>query len=311
MKSAGLKVFAPATVSNVGCGFDALGFALEKPGDEVVVRKSGTRGLRIVSIQGDGGKLPRDPQLNTAGIAASLLLKHLDMADMGIEMEIQKKMPIGSGLGSSGASAVAGVFAVNELLGRPVEREQLLPFALAAEGVACGSQHADNVAPCLLGGFQLIRNHESSDIVRLPVPPGIYIAVLCPKIEVLTRDSRQILKSSVPLGDAARQAANLGAMVAGMFRSDLELISRSMQDYLVEAQRQHLIPHYPLLKESALSLGAIGCNISGSGPSVFAMCHHSMQAETVGEAFSKIYTNKKIKHSIILSPINQAGVQLY
>lgn len=311
MKSAGLKVFAPATVSNVACGFDALGFALELPGDEVVVRKSDHKGLRITSITGDKGRLPRDPARNTAAISALGLLKSLNAEDIGLEMEIRKRMPYGSGLGSSGASAVAGVFAVNELLGRPLEREALLPFALNAEGVVSGAQHGDNVIPCLLGGFQLIRDHSSADAIRLPVPAGFHVTVVSPSIEVLTKESRQLLSETVPLSDAAKQAAHLGSFVAGMFRSDFDLISRSIRDFLIEKQRAHLIPYYSQLKESALSLGALGCNISGSGPSVFALCQHSLHAEQVGESFSRIYTDKAIDHCIYCSPINQTGAYLF
>jgi homoserine kinase len=311
MRSSGLKVFAPATVSNVACGFDSLGFAIHQPCDEVVVRKSANRGLQITKITGDGGKLTSDPNLNTAGISALRMLSHIGEHDVGIEMELHKRMPFGSGLGSSGASAVAGVFAVNELLGRPLERRDLLPFAIEAERIACGSAHADNVAPSLLGGFQLIRDHATADIIRLPLPSGLHVIVLHPNIEVLTSESRAILSPTVPLSDAGKQAANLGAFVAACFRSDLDLLHRSMVDYLIEPQRAHLIPHFRQLQQIALEEEAIGCSISGSGPSIFALCHNSNEAERIGEHFTRLYTDYGIEHTLYVSAINQSGVTLY
>jgi len=209
-----VRVFAPATVANVACGYDVLGFAIDKPGDEILVRKSDKPGLRITKIEGDGGKLPMTVEGNTAGVAALDLLKHLGMTDEGIEMEIYKKMPFGSGLGSSAASAVAGVYAVNKLIGEPLTKKQLLPFAMTGEASADGAYHADNVGPSLLGGIVFIRSNEELDIAQLPVPKDLWAAVVHPNIEILTKVARDIMPTEIPLCDyeAKRTALSNGAL---------------------------------------------------------------------------------------------------
>ncbi len=305
--NSGIKVFAPASVGNVAVGFDVMGFALEQPGDEVVVRPSDKRGLRITLISGAQRKLPYDPLKNTAGFAALKLLEHLGESDRGIDMELHKKMPIGSGLGSSAASAVAGVFAVNELLKHPLEKRELLPFALQGELLASGGIHADNVAPCLIGGLMLVRDHETMDVHRLPVPKGIYATVVYPHVEVLTKDARSILSDSVPLKKFVQQSANLGAFIIGLYNTDLALVRRSLQDIVIEPQRAALVPHFHEVKEAALNAGALGCSISGSGPSIFALSDNSLIAEEVGEAMKKVYAQAKIEMDLFISPINQQG----
>ena len=305
--SSGIKIFAPASVANVAVGFDALGFAIDKPGDEIIVRKADWKGLRITKITGAGGKLPLETEKNTAGVAALRLLEHLDSADLGIDMEIHKKMPFGSGLGSSSASAVAGAMAINELLGRPLEKRDLLPFALEGEALASGGYHADNVAPSLLGGMILVRSHDPVDVHRLHVPRGLFASVIYPHVEVLTKAAREILKPEVPLKNAIKQTANMGAFIVGLFNSDFELISRALQDHLIEPQRAVLIPHFYAVKEAALRAGALGCSITGSGPSIFALSANSLIAEQVGEAMQRIYKNAKIESNLYLSGINQEG----
>ena len=302
-----IKVFAPASVGNAAVGFDIMGFALEHPGDEVTVRFSDKPGLRITLISGAENKLPYDPVKNTAGFSALKLLEHLGETGRGIEMELHKKMPIGSGLGSSAASAVAGVFAVNELLGRPLEKKDLLPFAMQGEFLASGGMHADNVAPCLLGGLLLIRDHETLDVHRLPVLPGMYATVIYPQVEVLTKDARSILSDAVPLKKFIQQNANLGAFIIGMYNSDLGLIGRALQDVVIEPQRAKLIPHFYEVKEAALKAGALGCSISGAGPSIFALSANRQNAEEVGEAMKRVFSNAKIEHELFISPINQKG----
>lgn len=306
MKS-GIKVFAPASVGNTAVGFDTMGFALEQPGDEVIVRFSDKPGLRITLIAGAAGKLPYDLQKNTAGFAALKLLEHLGETGQGIEMELHKKMPIGSGLGSSAASAVAGVFAINELLKRPLEKKDLLPFAMQGEYLASGGFHADNVAPCMLGGLLLVRDHATFDIHRLPVPRGIFATVIYPKVEVLTKDARSILSDTVPLKKFVQQSANLGAFIIGMYNSDLGLIGRALQDVVIEPQRAQLIPHFYEVKEAALKAGALGCSISGAGPSIFTLNANSLIAEEVGEAMKRVFSDAKIEHELFISPINQEG----
>jgi len=307
MAKPGIKIFAPASVANVAVGFDILGFALEKPGDEIIIREGSKPGLVITDIQGAGGKLPYDVMKNTAGYAAYRLLEHLGETDRPIEMEIHKKMPFGSGLGSSAASAAGGVFAVSEFLHTGLTKYELLRFAVEGEQIADGAFHADNVGPSLLGGMVLIRDNETLDIKKLHIPHGLYAAVIYPHVEVLTRESRGILTSEVSFKDVIRQQGNLGAFVAGMYTSDYGLISRSLQDLLVEPQRAHLIPHFYEMKEAALAAGALGFSISGAGPSMFALCDNSIKAESVIEAANKLYQSKKVSINTYLSKINHEG----
>ena len=304
----GIKVFAPASVANVACGFDVLGFALDKPGDEIIVKFSDTPRLKITKIT--GGKLPYEPERNTAGYAALKLLEFLGESNRGIEMEIHKKMPFGSGLGSSAASAAGAVVAINELLKRPLEKRDLLKFAVLGESIASGAIHADNVAPSLLGGMTLVRDSETLDVHRIFTPRGLYATVIYPKVEILTKEARAMLSVNVPLKSMVKQSANLGAFVIGMFNSDFELIRRSLQDVVIEPQRAQLIPYFYDVKEAALTQGVLGCSISGSGPSIFALSQNSIIAEKAGEAMQKIYEKHKIECELYISPINLNGTTL-
>lgn len=300
-------MFAPASVANVACGFDILGFALERPGDEIIARMSDKPGLRITNITGAKGKLPLDIEKNTAGFAAQRLLEHLGEEGLGIEMEIHKKMPFGSGLGSSAASAAAAVMAVNELLRRPLEKKDLLPFAVLGEQVADGAYHADNVAPSLLGGLILIRNNEALDVHRLPLPRGLFASVIYPHVEILTKDARGVLSEQVSLKQCIEQSGNLAGLIIGLYNSDFDLIGRSLQDVIIEPQRAGLIPHFYKIKEAALNAGALGCSISGAGPSIFALSANSLIAEIVGDAMKKIFTDVGIDNDLYVSAINQEG----
>ncbi|MEM9919247.1 MAG: homoserine kinase [Bacteroidota bacterium] len=304
---AGIKVFAPASVANVACGYDILGFALEKPGDEIIARFSDTPGLRITKITGAKGKLPYDVEKNTAGYAAMRLLEHLGETGRGIEMEIHKKMPFGSGLGSSAASAVAGAMAINELLKRPLEKRALLPFAVAGEQIADGAYHADNVGPSLIGGIILIRDNATLDVHRLPVPKALYATVVYPQVEVLTKEARAVLSKQVSLDQSIQQSGNLGGLIVGLYQSDMDLISRSLQDVIIEPQRARLIPHFYEVKDAALNAGALGCSISGAGPSIFALSANSLVAQEAGEAMKRVFTDAKIECQLFISLINQEG----
>jgi homoserine kinase len=304
---AGLKVFAPASVANVACGYDILGFALDKPGDEIIARFSDQKGLRISMITGAKGKLPYSIEENTAGVAAQRLLEHLGETDRGIELEIHKKMPFGSGLGSSAASAAAGVMAVNELLSRPLEKRELLPFAVLGEQVADGAYHADNVAPSLLGGMVFIRSNKDLDVHRLPVPKGIYATVIYPKVKVLTKEAREILSPNVSLDQTIEQTGNVGGLIIGLYNGDLDLISRSLKDVIIEPQRAKLIPHFYEVKEAVMKQGALGCSISGAGPSIFALSANSLIAENAGKVMEEIFQNAGIETQLFISPINQDG----
>ncbi|MCB0678500.1 MAG: homoserine kinase [Saprospiraceae bacterium] len=303
----GLKVFAPASVANIACGYDVLGFALEGPGDEIVVRFSGEKGLRITQITGAQGKLPYEVERNTAGFAAQKLLEHLGETDRGIDMEIHKKMPFGSGLGSSAASAAAAVMAINELLKRPLEKRELLPFAVLGEQVADGAYHADNVAPALLGGIVLVRDNEELDVHRLPVPRGLHAAVVHPDVKILTKDARQVLSPQVSLQQMIQQTGNIAGLVVGLYQSDLDLIARSLEDVVIEPQRASLIPNFYRVKEAALQAGALGCSISGAGPSIFALNANSVIAERAGKSMQRAFLDAGIDCRLYLSPINQEG----
>lgn len=308
-----VSVFAPATVANVGSAFDVLGFALEKPGDTVRARRSSTPGVTIEAIHGDDEKLSLDPTLNTAGVSASALLTHLYelepsvFSNTGVTLEISKGLPIGSGLGSSSASTVAAVVAVNELLGAPLTREELLPFAIEGERVACGAAHADNVAPCLFGGFVLIRSYSPLDWIKLPTPSPAHVALVTPHLELRTSDARKVLKKMVPLQSAVSQWGNVAALIAGIYRNDLELMGRSLEDTIIEPERSQLIPGYPKAKQAAKDAGALGCSISGSGPSMFAFCHNHSHAEQVAKGMSDAFLAQGIPSSHYISGIPHSG----
>jgi homoserine kinase len=305
-----VKVFAPATVANVACGYDVLGFAIDAPGDEVIVRHSDKPGLRITKITGDGGKLPKTVEGNTAGVAALDLLRHLGMMDRGIEMEIHKKMPFGSGLGSSAASAVAGVYAVNKLIGEPLSKKQLLPFAMTGEASADGAYHADNVGPSLLGGIVFIRSNQELDIAQLPVPKKLWAAVVHPEIEILTKVAREILPKDIPIINATQQIGNLGGLICGIIQEDYGLISRSIHDVIAEPHRQKLIPEFYKAKRAALANGALGFSISGAGPSVFALCEGEEIARKVATAVSQVFTDINLENQAHVSKINEQGVHV-
>ncbi|MDB4054427.1 homoserine kinase [Akkermansiaceae bacterium] len=305
-----VRVFAPATVANVACGFDVLGFAINAPGDEVVARHSEKPGLRITKITGDDGKLPKIPEKNTAGVAALDLLRHLGMSDRGIELEIHKKMPFGSGLGSSAASAVAGVYAVNKLIGEPLAKQQLLPFAMQGEASADGAWHADNVGPSLLGGIVFVRSNQELDIAQLPVPENLWAAVVHPDIEILTKVAREILPTNIPMVNATQQIGNLGGLICGLIQEDYAMIGRSIHDVIAEPRRQKLIPEFYNAKRAAMSNGALGFSISGAGPSVFALCEGEQIAQRVGKAISEVFSKINLENQCYVSPVNKKGVHV-
>jgi homoserine kinase len=305
-----IKVFAPATVANVVCGFDVLGFAVDAPGDEVIMRLTDKPGVSILKIEGDGGRLPLAADKNTVSASVQHYLKHINRPDIGVEIELYKKMPIGSGLGSSSASTVAGLFAINSLLDNQLSAMELVPFAMKGEELACGFGHADNVAPAVLGGFVLIRSYEPLDIIKLPVPKGLYCAIVFPDVDVPTRDARQMIRSKVLLKDAVIQWGNIAGLVSGLFMNDLDLIGRSMHDVLVEPTRSILIPDFYKLREMAMERGAISFGISGSGPSVFAFAKDEETAHRITKKIQQHLTNLHINSNTYVSPINEQGPKI-
>lgn len=304
-----VRTFAPATVANVGSAFDVLGFAVDSPGDEVEVERNDEAGISIELIDGDGGKLPKDPSRNTASVGARHVLLRAGLPHLGLRIKVYKQMPLGSGLGSSAASAAAGCVATNILIGSPLSKTDLIQCAMEGERVACGSAHADNVAPAILGGFVLIRSYDPIDIVALPVPPSLLCVLVHPSIEVLTEDARKILRKNVPLSLAVRQFAQVGGLVAGICLSDPALIGRSVDDKIIEPERSSLIPGYYAVKKSAMDAGALGCGISGSGPSLFAFVTNEGVAARVGEAMQQSFLSHGIESRIFISPVNATGAR--
>jgi homoserine kinase len=278
-----ITVFAPGSVSNVACGFDVLGFALDEPGDIVMASPHPEMGVTIAAIHGDNGRLPLDPRRNTASAAVMALLQRLETT-RGVTLTIHKGLPLASGVGSSGASAVAAVVAANELLGRPASIDLLLECAMAGEQAGCGAIHPDNVSPSLFGGFVLARSAQPPDIVRLPVPAGLACAVLHPHIEVETGAARKLLGEQVSLKAATRQWANVGGLVAALYSNDLALLSRSLVDSIAEPRRASLVPGFADVKAAATAAGALGCSLSGSGPSIFALAPSLEVAQAAGRA---------------------------
>src|SRR6202012_5554788 len=302
-----IKVFAPATVANVVCGFDVLGFAVNEPGDEVIMRLTDKQGINISKITGDNGRLPLDPAKNTVSVSVEHYLKSIDRTDIGLDIELHKKMPIGSGLGSSSASTVAGLFAAKTLLGDTSDPINQLPFAMKGEEMAWGYGHADNVAPALFGGFVLIRSYDPLDVIRLPHPEGLYCAIVFPDVDVPTREARQIIRTKIQMKDAVTQWGNIAGLVSGLFMNDIDLIGRSMKDILVEPVRSMLIPDFYKMREMAMQTGAISFGISGSGPSVFAFTRDEETARLITQKLKTHLTGIKIGCNTYVSPINDAG----
>ena len=279
-----VTAFAPATVSNVACGFDVLGFALASPGDEVTARIV-PAGVRIDDIAGDAGRLSRDAARNTAGVAAQALLTAVGER-RGVALTIRKGLPLASGLGGSAASAAAAVVAVDALFELHAPIGTLVACALEGERLGAGSAHADNIAPALCGGLVLVRCPSPPDIIRLPVPAGLTAVVVHPDLEIETASARALLGETVPLADAIRQWANLGALVDGLHRGDFAQIARSLEDTIAEPRRAALVPGLAAIKRAALDAGALGCSLSGSGPSLFALCRSTADAEQVASAMT-------------------------
>lgn len=305
-----IAVYAPGSVSNVGCGFDVLGFALDQPGDVVVAAPQDASGVSIAAIHGDDGRLTTEPGKNTASAAVLELLRRLETI-RGISLTIHKGLPLASGIGSSGASAVAAVVAANEVLGRPAPMEILLECAMAGEQAGCGSIHPDNVTPSLYGGFILARSAQPPDIVRLPVPPGLACAVLHPRIEVETGAARRLIGDQVALKDATRQWANVGALVAALYTADLPLLSRALVDHIAEPRRASLVPGLAEIKAAAMSAGALGCSLSGSGPSIFALAATLELAQAAGDAMQHAFNaQSNVGADLWVCPVGRQGARV-
>jgi homoserine kinase len=302
-----IKIFSPATVANVACGFDVLGFCLDNKGDEMIIRKTSTKGIKITHIE--GFDLPYEANKNVAGVSALAMYEHAN-PDCGFEIEIYKHIKPGSGIGSSAASAVGSVFGMNELLGKPYNKTQLTYFAMKGEALASKSEHADNLAPAIFGGFTLVKSTFPLEILEIPTPSELYATLIHPQIEIKTSEAREILPKEVPLKDAISQWANVGSLIHALHTSDYDLIHRSLQDIIVEPFRKQLIPHFDAVKIAALEAGALGCAISGSGPSIFALSNGKETAENVENAMQSVYAKTEIDFNTFVSKINLGGIKI-
>ena len=302
-----IKLFCPATIANLNCGFDVIGLCLDTIGDEMIIRKTIQKGIKITKIT--GADLPYENQKNVAGVAALAMIENLDI-DHGFEIEIHKKIKAGSGIGSSSASASGVVFGINKLLDKPFSDKQLLEFAMQGEALASGGFHADNVAPALLGGIILIRGYNPIDYIKFESPTELIAVVLHPLIEVKTSDSRAVLPKEIPLKTAIKQWGNLGGLIAGLFTHDYELIGRSLQDEIAEPFRKNFIPNFDKVKNTAIENGALGAGISGAGPSIFALCNGNEIAQKVANAMKDSYENTGIQFDIHISKINSEGIKI-
>lgn len=302
-----IKIFSPASIANLSCGFDILGVCLNDIGDTIVVRKTSEKGIKILKVTGQ--KLNTDIYKNVAGVSALALLKETKV-NCGFEIEIHKGIKPGSGIGSSAASSAGSVYAINELIGRPYSNKELIKFAIEGEKIASGSAHADNVAAVLLGGFTFVRDSLEFDIFKLNTPIELAFTILHPQIEVKTSESRAIIKNQVPLRKMIVQTANLGAFISGLYTEDYNLIGRSIKDVIIEPLRSILIPKFDKLKEISLSNGALGFGISGSGPSVFALSKGLLNAKKIGNLLKIEYNQLGIEFDIHTSSVNEKGIKI-
>ena len=314
MSDRAVTAFAPATVSNVACGFDVLGFPMEEPGDCVTARFTGAQGLTplvtIDDIVGDAGRLPREADRNTAGVAARAMLEAAGDR-RGVALTIRKGLPLSSGLGGSAASAAAAVVAVNALIDGRASIDTLVRCALIGEGLGAGGAHPDNIAPAICGGFVLVRHPNPPDIIRLPVPAGLTAVVVHPDLEIETARARALLGTTVPLADAVRQWANLGALVHGLHVGDFDLISRSLEDSIAEPRRAPLVPGLAAIKRAAADAGALGSSLSGSGPSIFALCRDRAIADRVAAAMTAaVQRETGVASQTYVSPISTRGARV-
>jgi len=302
-----ISVFAPASVANVTCGFDILGFPLDGTGDKLVMKAIPEQTIKIRAIE--GFDLPLDPDKNVVGVVIKKFMQDLNIKT-GFELSIRKGVKPGSGMGSSAASAAAAAFAVNELAGKPLSTKELVKYAMVGEKLASGNAHADNVAPALVGNFVLIRSYAPLDIIQLKAPEELYCTVVHPHIQVKTEDSRMILKKQIPLKKAIEQWGNVAGLVTGILTSDYPLIGRSMHDVIIEPVRSILIPMFDEVKSSVMKAGALGCGISGSGPSIFTFSQGEKNARNVQEQMKNIYKKLGVGFDIHVSKINKQGTQI-
>ena len=302
-----VTAFAPGSVGNAGIGFDIMGFAVTGIGDKVTVELSDENSYKIKLTGKYGNLIPEERNKNTAGVAIDAFLRSTGKQDLKLKITLEKNMPLGSGLGSSASSAAAAVFAINELTGSILTTKKLIPFAMKGEEISCGTAHADNVAPSLLGGFILIRSNDPLDIIKIPVPKDLFCAVVHPHYELLTSTSRSVVKKEINLSVAIQQNANTSAFISSLFLADYDLMKKSFVELFAEPYRSKLIPGYNNVKISAMNAGAIGCGISGSGPSVIALCRGEEDAKRISAFIDEEFSKVNLDSDIIVSPVDAPG----
>lgn len=302
-----LKIFAPATVANVSCGFDSMGFAVDAIGDEMTFTKTKEKGVKITKIT--GADLTYNVDENAASAVVKKILTETN-ADFGLELTIHKGFSPGSGLGSSAASAAGAAFGANQFLENKFSNLALTKFAMFGEEVACGTPIADNVSAAVYGGFVLVRSYEPLDIIKLPVPSKLRVVAIHPQIEVKTKDAREVLPSEISLKTATTQWANVGGLVSGLYTENYKTISNSLVDLVAEPARKSLIPHFDAVKNSAIKAGALGAGISGSGPTIYALCEGDATAKKVYEAIEATYKQTSIDFQMFISKVNNEGMRI-
>jgi len=310
------KLRAPATIANMACGFDVLGLALEDLQDEIIVNSRDQPGIHISSIINNKTKIPLEIESNAAGISAQLVLDFLKKErgldkNLGLDLKLIKKIPVGYGLGSSSASAAIGAAAVNEAFGVPLTNRELIPFAAQGELFAEGAFRINSIVPCLLGGFYLTRDHENFDFHRLPFVKGLQVVVVYPRnIRLLHKEVRNNLSQRISLTKTIQQSADVGSLVQALYTADLELLARSLEDHIAEEHWSDLIPFFKEVKEAALEKNALGCSIAGTGSGVFALCKNNFEATQIANSMTEIFSKNKIRSTAVISNIAQVGVEL-
>ena len=303
-----IKLHAPATIANISCGFDIFGLCLDSPFDEIEIKKIANKKVIINSVKSEFSNIPTIPSENTGGIPALMLIKDLDL-DFGFEINIKKGIPLCGGLGSSAGTAAGVVYGINKLLNNHLSKDEIVKYALEGEKISSKTPHADNIGPCINGGFTIIKSTDPLELINIPVK-DYYFSIIHPKIEISTKMARELLPENVKLKDAVKQWGNIASLVYGFTSNNIDLIKSSMNDYIVEPIRSKLIPNYDDVKKTALNHGAIGCSISGSGPSIFAMSETYENSKIILSEMESVLNKHSILYHSYLSKINHKGIKL-
>tara|TARA_B100001540_G_scaffold286696_1_gene280650 strand:- start:252 stop:1175 length:924 start_codon:yes stop_codon:yes gene_type:complete len=299
---------APATIANLSCGFDVLGLCIKNPFDEIKITKNNDCNV-VISIQDSPfSDIPDNPNQNTGGIPAQLIIDHFNL-DFGFNIDIKKGIPLCGGLGSSAATAAGVVYGINEILDKKLSFSNMIKYALEGEKLSSDSPHADNIGPCIAGGLVLIRDTKSLDLINIPID-NYYFAIIHPDILIDTKSARKMLPKKIDLDSAIKQWGNVASLTYGFSSKNIDLIKKSMKDYIIEPVRSKLIPDYDNIKNTALDNGAIGCSISGSGPSIFALCEDRNKAEKILISMEKVLLDNSIKYHSYVTSVNNQGIEI-